>query len=113
MRSSRDPMRTGASFDDPNLVSRAGLVPVMSLAERAGLEALVRRHVQIAAPCGVLNRPSGQGGNVRDTRRCLDPGQIPRAIWDDHLRRWASDAEVAEAPYTAFASKKNNAIPPG
>jgi DDE family transposase len=53
MRLSHDPMRTRASFDDPNLVSRAGLVPVMSLAERAGLESLVRRHVGIAAPCGV------------------------------------------------------------
>ena len=29
--------RTRASFDDPNLVSHAGLVPVMALAERAGL----------------------------------------------------------------------------
>ena len=26
-----------ATFDDPNLVSRAGLVPVMALAQRAGL----------------------------------------------------------------------------
>jgi hypothetical protein len=53
MRLSHDPMKTRASFDDPNLVSRAGLVPVMSLAERAGLEALVRRHVSIAAAAGV------------------------------------------------------------
>jgi hypothetical protein len=53
MRLSHDPRKTRASFDDPNLVSRAGLVPVMSLAEGAGLEALVRRHVQIGAPCGV------------------------------------------------------------
>jgi len=30
-----------ARFDDPNLVSRAGLVPVMALAQRAGLAALV------------------------------------------------------------------------
>jgi len=52
MRLCHDPLKTSASFDDPNLVSRAGLVPVMSLAERAGLEALVRRHVQIAGPCG-------------------------------------------------------------
>jgi hypothetical protein len=28
--------RTHASFDDPNLVSRAGLVPVMALAQQAG-----------------------------------------------------------------------------
>src|SRR6266487_1582528 len=53
MRLSHDPMKTRASFDDPNLVSRAGLVPVMSLAERAGLHALARRHVRIAARTGV------------------------------------------------------------
>jgi hypothetical protein len=33
--------RTHASFDNPNLVSRAGLVPVMALAQRAGLTDLV------------------------------------------------------------------------
>jgi len=42
-----------ATFDDPNLVSRAGLVPVMALAQRAGLAALVEEHVRIARPCGV------------------------------------------------------------
>jgi Transposase DDE domain group 1 len=44
--------RTRASFDDPNLVSHAGLVPVMALAERAGLPELVAEHV----------RPAGEGG---------------------------------------------------
>lgn len=53
MRLAHDPMKTRASFEDPDLVSRAGLVPVMSLAERAGLEARVRRHVRIAAAAGV------------------------------------------------------------
>jgi hypothetical protein len=48
-----DPLKISASFDDPNLVSRAGLVPVLALAERARLHALVRRHVQIAARTGV------------------------------------------------------------
>jgi hypothetical protein len=42
-----------ATFDDPNLVSRAGLVPVMALAQRAGLGGLVEEHVQIARRCGV------------------------------------------------------------
>jgi hypothetical protein len=42
-----------ATFDDPNLVSRAGLVPVMALAQRAGLGGLVAEHVQIARRCGV------------------------------------------------------------
>lgn len=53
MRLSHDPGKISASFDDPNLVSRAGLVPVMALAERAGLAGLVRRGVRIAAKTGV------------------------------------------------------------
>jgi hypothetical protein len=36
--------------------------------------------------------------------------RYPRAIWDDQLRAWVSDAEVAEVPYTAFTSKKGQAI---
>jgi hypothetical protein len=42
-----------ASFDDPDLVSRAGLVPVMALAQRAGLGELVDEHVRIGRRCGV------------------------------------------------------------
>ena len=53
MRLFHDPAKISASFDDPNLVSRAGLVPVMALAERAGLAGLVRRHVRILAKTGV------------------------------------------------------------
>ena len=52
MRLSHDPLKTHASFDDPNLVSRAGLVPVMALAGRCGLAALVREHVTSAARAG-------------------------------------------------------------
>jgi hypothetical protein len=53
MRLLHDPLKISACFDDPDLVSRAGLVPIMSLAERAGLGGLVRRHVQITAKAGV------------------------------------------------------------
>jgi hypothetical protein len=42
-----------ATFDDPDLVSRAGLVPVMALAQRAGLADLVAEHVRIGHRCGV------------------------------------------------------------
>ena len=45
--------RTHASFDDPALVSRGGLVPVMALAQRAGLAGLVAEHVRPGGPCGV------------------------------------------------------------
>ena len=45
--------KTHASFDDPNLVSHAGLVPVMALAGRAGLPDLVAEHVRPGGECGV------------------------------------------------------------
>ena len=45
--------KTYASFDDPNLVSHAGLVPVMALAEGAGLADLVAEHVRPGGDCGV------------------------------------------------------------
>jgi hypothetical protein len=40
-------------FDDPNLVSCAGLTPVLALAARCGLAALVADRVHIAAKGGV------------------------------------------------------------
>jgi hypothetical protein len=42
-----------ATFDDPHLVSHAGLVPVMALAQRAGLGRLVAGHVRLSRACGV------------------------------------------------------------
>ena len=53
MRLLHDLPKTHASFDDPNLVSRAGLVPVMALAEKAGLADLVSEHLSTGGPCGV------------------------------------------------------------
>jgi hypothetical protein len=45
--------KTHASFDDPHLVSHAGLVPVMALAQRAGLADLVAEQVRPGGECGV------------------------------------------------------------
>jgi hypothetical protein len=53
VRLSHDPLKTHATFDDPDLVSLAGLVPVMALAGRCGLADLVREHVTIASRTGV------------------------------------------------------------
>src|SRR6476620_1753797 len=39
-----------AAFDDPNLIGSAGLVPVMRLAERAGLHDLLQRHLTVPCP---------------------------------------------------------------
>ena len=41
-----------AAFDDPNLVSCAGLIPVMTLAERAGLHDLVATHLRVPGSAG-------------------------------------------------------------
>jgi len=46
-------VKTCATFDDPHLVSQAGLVPVMAVAERAGLGDMAAEHVRIGHPCGV------------------------------------------------------------
>src|ERR1700737_749264 len=48
---SYDFRRDSAVFDDDNLVSLAGLVPVMTLAERTGLVELLAEKVHIAESC--------------------------------------------------------------
>jgi hypothetical protein len=48
--------RSTQTFDDLDLVSRAGLIPVMGLAQRAGLQDLVAEHARIGRRCG-LNAP--------------------------------------------------------
>jgi hypothetical protein len=60
VRLSHIPARTSAAFDEPNLVSHGGLVPVMALAERAGLPELLAEHVRPGGECGV-NAPSARG----------------------------------------------------
>ena len=62
MRLLHDLAKIHATFDDPNLVSRAGLVPVMALAQRAGLAGLVDEHVRIARP--VRGEPAGEGARA-------------------------------------------------
>jgi len=46
------PAATSAVFDDPNLVSSAGLVPVLALARTAGLHALAQRHLSVPTDKG-------------------------------------------------------------
>ncbi len=56
-----------AVFDDPNLVSCAGLAPVLGLAERAGLHELVKEHLHLVKAGGVnahLKIPSLVAGMI-------------------------------------------------
>ena len=52
MRLSHARAAVSARFDDPNLVSCAGLVPVMALAQRCGLGRLLAERLTIAAKGG-------------------------------------------------------------
>ena len=46
------PAATSAVFDDPNLVSSAGLVPVLALARSAGLHELAQKHLSVPTDKG-------------------------------------------------------------
>lgn len=52
MRLSHTLGRTSIAFDDPNLVSSAGLVPVLALADRAGLRDLADERLTMATDKG-------------------------------------------------------------
>ena len=88
--------RTFASFDDPNLVSRAGLVPVMALAQRAGLA--LAEHVRPGGPCGVnaqlkipcLVAGMAAGADSIDDMDLLRHGTMPDlSAGSERPRRWA------------------------
>ncbi|WP_328888565.1 hypothetical protein [Streptomyces sp. NBC_00316] len=46
MQSSHATAAVSSAFDDPNLVAYDGLAPVVRLAERCGLPALVREYIR-------------------------------------------------------------------
>ena len=52
MRSSHSPQRMSATFDEPNLISAAGLVPMVELAGQVGLPRLIGEHVRLPGPAG-------------------------------------------------------------
>jgi len=67
MQVSHNPQLVLAAFDDPNLVSCAGLAPVVALAERCGLAELVADKLTLPAKGGVnahLKVPALIGGMV-------------------------------------------------
>ena len=68
MRVSHSFPAISAVFDDPNLVSCAGLAPTMALAQRAALGGLVAKHLTLKAEGGVnahLKVPALVGGDGR------------------------------------------------
>jgi Transposase DDE domain group 1 len=107
--------RTHASFDDPNLVSHSGLVPVMALAQRAGLADLVAEYVRPGGECGVnphlkvgcLVAGMAAGADSIDDMDLLRHGAMPAlfggvrapSTLGSHLRcyTWGNAAQLEKA----------------
>ena len=64
------PRATSAVFDDPNLVSAAGLVPVLELAASAGLQQLAQTHLSV---------PTDKGANAGRKVSSLVAGMVAGA----------------------------------
>ena len=64
---------TAVSFDEPNLVSSAGLVPVLRLASDAGLDELAG---------GLLTVPSDRGANAGGKATALVAGMLASCRFD-------------------------------
>lgn len=81
-----------ARFDDPNLVSCAGLVPVAVLAQQCGLAALADEHLTV---------PTDKGSNAGAKVSCLVAGMVAGAdsIDDMALLRHGAMRTVFDRPY--------------
>jgi hypothetical protein len=80
--------KTHASFDDPDLVSHAGLVPVMALGERAGLAGLLAEHF----------RPGGSDASYRGRADLRHFGQPLRT------RRPADQGDGSDQPASPYGN---------
>ena len=72
-------------FDDPNRVSHAGLLPVLALAERAGLSELLAEHWTVPSPNRVIKARTVIGGMLAgadsiDDLNVLRAGSMARLI---------------------------------
>src|SRR3954452_16160402 len=82
----------GAGFDEPNLVSSAGLVPLVALAERAGLRRLADQRLSV---------PSDKGANAGAKVAALVGGMVAGAdsIEDMALLRHGGMKKVFDGCY--------------
>ena len=66
-----------AAFDDPNLIGSAGLVPVMRLAEKAGLHALLGQHLSLSCPNADV-KAAGVVAGMLAGANCIDDLDVLR-----------------------------------
>jgi hypothetical protein len=74
--------------------------PACSAARRAGAQFSVTARIDPKVRTAIAGIPGDAWTPIR----------YPRAIWDDQLGRWVSDAQVAEVSYTAFTSRTGQAV---
>ena len=90
---------TTAVFDDPNLVSAGGLVPVLALADSAGLRQLADEHLSVPSDKGANSGLKVALAGRRDGRRCgLDRRHGPVAA-----RRDGADLSLGATPRQRWA----------
>src|ERR671915_2405582 len=77
MQLSHTSTAVSAVFDEPNLVSSAGLVPVLALARSAGLEQLAQTHLSV---------PTDKGANAGAKVAALVAGMVAGADSIDDMR---------------------------
>lgn len=91
---------TQVAFDDPNLVSSAGLVPMLALAERAGLRSLADAQLSLPTDKGAnpglkvgpastsasaLLRYSEVSGGTYPTQKSVCLSEVPLDLYSDRL----------------------------
>ncbi|TCM46926.1 hypothetical protein EV648_105404 [Kribbella sp. VKM Ac-2568] len=76
MQLSHTPRAVSAVFDDPNLVSAGGLVPIVALAQQAGLRSLADEHLSV---------PTDKGANAGLKVASLVAGMVGGADSIDDL----------------------------
>jgi len=96
----------GAVFDDPNLVSAAGLVPVVALAQRCRLGALADGHLSV---------PSDKGANAGRKVMSLVAGMVAGADSTDDmaLMRCQRRANIDPLGPMANSSERRNTVSSG
>jgi hypothetical protein len=76
-----------ASFDDPNLVSAAGLVPIMRLAQKAGLRRLADQWLSVPTDKGanaglkVVSLVAGMVAGADSIELCRHCGYADKPRW--------------------------------
>ena len=101
-------------FDDPNLVSAAGLVPVLRLAETAGLHDLLDEYLSVDSPAATVKTACVVAGmlagadSIDDLDLLRHGGMGKLFAGSGRPRRWA---RICAGSLTATSSSSTRSTP--